>query len=177
MAFPEEILPLKEKRGIPLMSKLFCFHSVLDSYSLMRVAGSLGQAKLSYWKQHPVLLPANHELTNLIICSQHLWLLHAGPTLVVASLSHRFCIMRAWTMIQSIVHNCVICWCVASEPRPQIIGLLLPDSLSPGWIFDHYGVDYTGLIMIKSGSIRKPTITKCYIAVCVCFSVKGVHLE
>ena len=49
--------------------------------------------------------------------------------------------------------------------------------LNLGPIFRNVGVDYTGPMMIKSGSIRKPIITKAYVCVFVCFSVKTVHLE
>ena len=44
-------------------------------------------------------------------------------------------------------------------------------------IFDQVGVDYAAPIMIKSGSIRKPTITKSYVVDFVRFVVKAVHLE
>ena len=97
--------------------------------------------------------------------------------MVVASLSRHFCIIRGQRTIQSILHNCVICRCIASKPHPQIMGQLPPDRLNPGPIFDRVGVDYSRPITIKSGSIRKPTITKSYVADFVCFSVKTVHLE
>ena len=94
MAFPGEIMALKENRGIPSTSKLFSFHPQLDNQCLMRVGGRLGQAKLPYWKQQPASLPPNHKLTKLIIHSEHLRLLHAGPIFVAASLSRRFCIIE-----------------------------------------------------------------------------------
>ena len=69
------------------------------------------------------------------------------------------------------------CRRVASKPRPQIMGQLPSDRLNPGPIFDYVGVDYAGPILTKSGPVRKPTITKSYVAVFVCFSTKAVHLE
>ena len=39
------------------------------------------------------------------------------------------------------------------------------------------GVDYAGPILVKSGSVRKPILTKPYIDVFVCFATKAVHLE
>ena len=168
---------LKENRGIPSTSKLFSFHPLLDNQGLMRIGGRLGQSKLPYWKQNPVILSPNHDQTKLIIQSEHLQLLHAGPILVAASLSRRFCIIRGRRMIRSIVHDCIICQCIASKPQPQIMEQLSPDRLNPGPIFDYVGEDYAGPIIIKFGSIRKPTITKSYVAVFVCFSVKEGHLE
>ena len=77
---------LKDSRGIPSTSKLFSFHPLLDNQGLMRVGGRLIQANLHYWKQHPVILPSDQEVTKLIIQSKHLQLLHTGPTLVASSL-------------------------------------------------------------------------------------------
>ena len=147
-------MALKDNRGILSTSKLFSFRPLLDNQGLVRVKGRLGQANLPYWKQHPVILPPNHELTELIIRSEYLRFLHAGPTLVAASLSRCFCIIRGQRTIWSIVHNCVICRHVPSKPRPQIMGQSPPDRLNPGPIFDRIGVDYAGLIMLKSGSIK-----------------------
>ena len=44
--------------------------------------------------------------------------------------------------------------------------------LTAGSVFDHVGVDYTGLVYLKYRHIRKPTI-----CVFVSLSVKAVHLE
>ena len=38
-------------------------------------------------------------------------------------------------------------------------------------------MDYAGPIWIKSGHVRKPVITKAYVALFVSLSVKAVHLE
>ena len=76
-----------------------------------------------------------------------------------------------------IVHNCANSQRVASKPQPPIMRQLPPDRLNSGPIFNRVGVNYAGSIMIKSGSIRKSTITKSYIAVFVSLSVRVVHLE
>ena len=44
-------------------------------------------------------------------------------------------------------------------------------------MFNQVGIDYAGPIMVKSGSPRKPFITKVYVCVFVSFTVKAVHLE
>ena len=44
-------------------------------------------------------------------------------------------------------------------------------------MFQRVGVDYAGPFLIKSGSIRKPTILKAYACVFVSLTVKAVHVE
>ena len=58
-----------------------------------------------------------------------------------------------------------------------MLGQLPADWLKCGSVYERVGVDYTGPVMVKSGSIRKPTLVKAYISVFVCLSVKAVHLE
>ena len=80
-------------------------------------------------------------------------------------------------MIRAVIRDCIICKRVASKPKPQVMGQLPADRLHPGLAFDRAGVDYAGPFFVKSGPVRKPTVTKAFVAVFVCFATKAVHLE
>ena len=175
--FLEEMSDLKTKGRLKGTSKILTFHPFLDSKGLLRVGGRIHQADLQYSKRHPLLLPANHALTKLLISSEHRRLLHAGPTLVSASLSRRFCVLNNRRVVRSIVRSCVKCRKTEATPTPQIFGQLPADRLKPGPVFDCVGVDYAGPVMVKSGPVRRPILTKAYVAVFVCFTTKAVHLE
>ena len=112
-----------------------------------------------------------------IIEAEHHRLLHAGPTLVAVSLAGHFHIIGGRAAIRSITCSCITCQQVAGKPRPPLLGQLPTDRLDPGHVFDRVGVDYAGPIMVKSGSVRRPTRTKSYVCVFVSFTVKAVHLE
>lgn len=58
-----------------------------------------------------------------------------------------------------------------------MLGQLPVERLTPGLVFEHVGVDYAGPVMIKRGSVRKPTLVKAYISVFVSLTVRAVHLE
>ena len=176
-SFRSEIDAIKGGRALRLSSKLLPFNPFLDVQDLLRVGGRMNQAKLRYSKRHPILLPGNHPLVRLMVTFEHQRLLHAGPTLVSASLSREYCILNGRRTIRDIVRRCVICRRVAAKPKPHLLGQLPVDRLNNGLVFDRVGVDYAGPILVKSGRIRKPVVTKAYIAVFVCFSVKAVHLE
>ena len=128
-------------------------------------------------KRHPLLLCAKNSLTRRIIEAEHVRLLHAGPTLVAASLARRFHIIGGRTAIRSITRGCIVCRRATGKPRPPLLGQLPSDRLDPGHIFDRVGVDYAGPIMTKSGSVRRPTLVKSYVCLFVSFTVKAVHLE
>ena len=112
-----------------------------------------------------------------MILDEHLRLLHAGPTLLTASLSRRYHIVGGNKVIRSLTRKCVVCRKQAARPKPQMLGQLPPERITPGSIFDKVGVDYAGPVLIKYGYVRKPTVVKAYICVFVSLSVKAVHLE
>ena len=174
-AFAEEINILKE--GKEERNKLLPLRPFLDQDGLLRVGGRLGLAELPYTKRHPLILPGKHQLTKLIVRNEHHRLLHAGPVLVMASLAQRFHIIGARNVVRAITRKCVICRRVAGKPHPPLLGQLPRERLDPGLVFDQVGVDYAGPILTKSGSKRKPIISKGYICVFVSFSVKAVHIE
>ena len=84
-AYVTEIEALKCKDALPKSSRLFTLHPFLDSSNLLRVGHRSQNAQMSYPLIHPIILPNKNPITSLI-SSQHRRLMHAGPTLLVASL-------------------------------------------------------------------------------------------
>ena len=80
-------------------------------------------------------------------------------------------------MIRSVTRKCITCCRYTARPKPQMLGQLPIERITPGAVFDKVGVDYAGPVFIKHGYVRKPTIVKAYICVIVSLSVKAVHLE
>lgn len=124
-----------------------------------------GNSKLPYYTQHPVILHGKHPLTRLLVRSEHLRLLHAGPSLLTSSICRQFYIIGCRKIILSITRSCVICWRKSSKPQPQMMGQLPMECVTPDAVFDKVDVDYARPVYIKQGSVRKPTI------------IKAVHLE
>ena len=170
--FYDEMASLRDGKE-PSSRQLLSLHPFLDEKGLLRVGGT---CRLS--QSEPMVLPGKHRVTRMIIRQAHEDLLHAGPTRVAAFLSSRFCILGARRAIRSVTRSCVVCRRVAGKPTSQLLGQLPRERVSPGlMVFSHTGVDYAGPILVKSGPVRKPLITKAYVCVFVSFSVKAVHLE
>ena len=104
-------------------------------------------------------------------------LLHAGPILLVASLSRDYHIFGLRKAARSITRQCVTCRRQAAKPECQLMGQLPMERVSPGIVCENVGVDYAGPILIKYGHVRRPTVVKAYISVFVSLSVRAVHLE
>ena len=176
-SFLKEITALKNDAEIPRSGCLSSLHAFLDSHGILRVGGRGAQLRLAYDTRHPIVLPGKHTVTKLLVRTEHLRLLHAGPTLVATSLHRRFHIIGSRVIIRAIVRECVVCRRTSARPRPQMLGQLPVDRLIPGPVFQHTGVDYAGPILIKRGSVRKPTLVKAYVCIFISLSVRAVHIE
>ena len=124
-----------------------------------------------------MILHGNHHLTKLLVRSEHIRLLHAGPTLVLSSLSRRFHILRMKIAVRSIIRQCTICRRYSARPSPQMLGQLPSERVTPGAVFQKVGIDYAGPLQVEYGMVRKPVVVKAYICIFVSLAVKAVHLE
>ena len=137
----------------------------------------MSHSKLAYSKMHPVILHGSHPLTRLTVRGEHVHLMHAGPTLLMSSLSRRYHITSLRKMVRSVTRQCITCRRHTVKPTSQLLGQLLIERVTPGSVFTRVGVDYAGPFQIKYGYVKKPTILKAYICLFVCLAVKAVHLE
>ena len=175
--FAMEITNLKKGRQLHKSSPLISLHPFIDPDNVIRVGGREQNSNRAYSTQHPVILRGSHPITRLIIRSEHLRLLHAGPTLLSCSLNRRFHILGARKIVRSITRACVICRRIAAKPQSQMMGQLPVERVTPDLVFNRVGVDYAGPLQLKLGSTRKPVIVKSYVCVFVSLSVRAVHLE
>ena len=79
--------------------------------------------------------------------------------------------------IRSVTRQCITCRKQMAKPHPQLLGQVPTERVTPGLVFEKVGIDYAGPVYTKSGSTRRPVVSKSYICVFVSLSVKAVHLE
>ena len=120
--FSTELHLLQYKKPLPRSSKLNSFRPFVDEEGLLRVGGRMELGKLAYAKRHPVLLPREHRVVELLITYEHIRLLQAGPTLVTAYLAQRFCLIRGRRTIRARIRNCVVCIRVEERAKPKLLG-------------------------------------------------------
>ena len=143
----------------------------MDPAGLLRVGGRGQNVQMSYSVIHPVILPGKHPVTSLLVRSEHQRLMHAGPTLLTASLNCHYYVIGCRRIVRS---NCRK---TTAKPKAHILGQLPVERITPGHIFDHVGLDYAGSFTVKYGAPRKPTLVKTYVCILVSLAVKAVNLE
>ena len=97
--FAEEMKIIKQSCTVPSSS---CLHPFLDSSNALRVGGRESKSQHPYCSRHPAILHGRHPLTTLLIPSEHMRLLHTGPTLLTASLIYRIHIVGCRKAVHSV---------------------------------------------------------------------------
>ncbi|GFS52442.1 integrase catalytic domain-containing protein [Trichonephila clavipes] len=150
--FQEEIRSIKKQISLPPKSPLRSLHPFIDEHGLVRVGGRLQNSQLRFNSKHPIILPSQHSISELLIKEQHIAHLHAGPTLL------------AHVLRQS--H-----WIVGTD------GQFAKHRVTLERPFFSCGIDYAGPVLIKCNKGRGTKSTKGYIALFVCLATKAVHIE
>ena len=107
--FKEEIQCLKKQCHLNSSSPFLSLNSFMNSSDLLCVSGRQRLATSCYVSLHPIILHRKHLLTKLIIRTEHVRLLHVGPTLLTASLKRLYHIIGGRKIICPITRECITC--------------------------------------------------------------------
>lgn len=173
--FSQEIQSIRNNEKIN--SNLRNLSPFIDSNNVLRMAGRLQNSDLPYNKKHPVILPKNCNITDLIIRNEHLSLLHAGPKMTLASLCLNYWIINSNREVKKIINRCVVCFKLRCKAASQLMGSLPKERITEARVFSNVGIDFCGPFQIKQSRIRKSIISKGYVLIFVCFSTKAIHME
>lgn len=158
-------------------SRLCRLSPFLDKDGLLRVGGRLSKSHQSQDAKHPLLLPKQHYVVDLIIDFYHVCYLHAGAQLTQSLISQRFWILSARSKIRSRIFKCITCF--RAKPRnsfPQMADL--PTArVTPSKVFLSTGMDYAGPFYTKTHQLRGVKHLKVYLCIFICLATKAVHIE
>lgn len=172
--FHNEIKQL-EKGSVDKKSTMCSLDPILES-DILRVGGRIGKSLLSESEKHPIILPAKHKLTKLLIQSEHKATMHGGLALTLQKIRQRFLIINGKTTVNSEIRRCLTCFRLKRKLATQKMGDFPAYRLRQAIPFTFTGVDYAGYFNIKA-SIRKNTpYVKKYIALFICLTTRAIHL-
>ncbi|KRY28630.1 hypothetical protein T01_10012 [Trichinella spiralis] len=94
------------------------FEPFLDQDGLLRVGARLRRSTLPPESKHPIILPHNHPVTELLIKDYHVrqscW--HAGVNQTLVAIRTRFWIVRAENAAKKVIPSCPVCRRVDAQP-------------------------------------------------------------
>lgn len=169
-------ITLDGNRTVPPRSTLKKLSPFLNDNGVMRVGSRLKHASLSQDERHPLIVPLESRMAQLLVDSYHRREMHGGVQLILGLIRQRFWIPRG-RAVKKVIHRCVTYtrW-RAAAPQPLMSNLPL-GRVTPVRPFQRTGVDFAGPISIRTIKGRGHRAYKGFISVFVCFSSRAIHLE
>lgn len=158
-------------------TKLESLNPFLDNNNLLRVGGRLKLANIDFSQKHPIILPAGHHFTRLLIEYEHKRLCHTGPQNLLSNLRLQYWPMGGRREVKKILRTCLRCFRFRASGSKQIMADLPPSRVTMSRPYQNVGVDMAGPFLTKQSRIRKSLQTKSYVALFICLATKAVHLE
>ena len=141
---------------------------------ILRVGGRIRNAPVSDDVKHPVILPPNSPVSELLVRTIHQRCGHGGREQVLCRLRERYWIIHGNALIRRLLRSCVVCRRRFHGPVQQKMADLPVDHVTPDQPpFCNTGVDYFGPILVKRGR----STVKRYGALFTCLVSRAVHLE
>ena len=142
--------------------------------NLWCVGGRLNNAPVKETAKHPVILPAHHHVTKLIIWHFHQITAHGGSERVLAEVRQSFWIIKGRATIKRTLSTCVPCKRAKAPLSIQKMADLPADRVTPGEPpFTRVGIDYFGPLVVK----RARSDVKRYGCLFTCLTTRAIHLE
>ena len=141
---------------------------------LLRVNSRLSLATVNERTKFPVILPARHHVTDLIVSFHHIQEGHAGGAHVLATIRKRWWITNGASTIKRVLRRCMICRRMNARNGLQQMAPLPTFRIEPGWHpFSHIGVDYFGPLLVRHGRSNEKRDG----CIFTCLKSRGVHIE
>ena len=176
-AFAEEITSLLVGQRVAKRSPLRALTPFLDDSGIIRVGGRIQDSHLSYDERHPVILPRDCWLSNLVIRWAHQSSLHGGVALTYSCVMRRAWIIGGRQRVRAYVRRCMKCARAMARPMNQLMGNLPEERVAQSRPFSKCGLDYAGPFQLKCSRGRGIRTSKGYLAIFVCLATKAVHME
>ncbi|XP_033212236.1 uncharacterized protein LOC117169837 [Belonocnema kinseyi] len=175
--FSNKIHSLTNADHLSIKSRLIPLKPFVDKQGILRVGGRLNHSDLFEERKHPILLPPNHHVTQLIFREEHERLKHAGTQATLYSVRDILWPLNGRNITRQIIHKCVRCFRARRREIDYVMGDLPQERVSRCRPFLNVGVDYFGPFYIKEKRFRNRNKLKVYVALFTCLSTKAVHLE
>ncbi|XP_055623360.1 uncharacterized protein LOC129766789 [Toxorhynchites rutilus septentrionalis] len=173
--FSNEIIILQAKDDAQLSKSPLGTLNPFIHDGLLLVGGRLNHSSYAFTRKHPMILPAGHPFTSLLIDSVHVQLLHAGPRAMIAHIRERFWPLNLRNLARRHVRSCVRCYRTRPRAEHQLMGQLPKVRITPA----RARIDFCGPVWLKIPLRRMKSAPpiRAYVAVFVCMATKAAHLE
>ena len=157
-----------------------------EENGILRVGGRLSQSNLSDDAKHPIIMPKNHRVSELIILHHHRINGHVGSYQTLAKTRERFWITNGASYVKRVLASCQTCRRENARLGEQVMAPLpsvrvSSDRDGAAYPFEAVGVDYFGPLYVKIGRRTRAkgnqTLGKRFGCIFTCLKYRAVHIE
>ena len=147
-----------------------------DQNGLWRCGGRLGNAGVPQDAKHPIFLPKNHYLTELIVRECRARVMHSGVAATLTELRSKYWVVNSRQLVKRILYKCVTCRRFQGKPYcpppPPPLPSFRVNEAKP---FSYTGVDFAGPLYVKDTVVSSSR--KVWICLYTCCVTRAVHLD
>ena len=174
-AYPNEHQSLNSRKNLDnkICNSLRKLNPILVS-GVLRVGGRLRRSACDFDVKHPVIMPPNSHVTQLLIEEYQRKIGHSGTSHTWTTLRQRYWVVKGVAAIRKVLGHCLFCKRRNSSFGTQFMADLPFCRVTSGNPAFHFtGIDFFGPIMVKQGR----SLVKRYGCVFTCLTMRAVHLE
>ncbi|KAI7806542.1 hypothetical protein IRJ41_007791 [Triplophysa rosa] len=172
-AFSQDIRVIQGRNVLQSTSALYPLDHIMKR-GLLCVGGRLKQSSLSEELKHPVILPKDSHIVELILAHYHAKVCHQGRYLTLMELrANGFWVIGGGKSVAKLIHGCVQCRKLRRPTEQQQMAELPKERVEASAPFLHAGMDCFGPFSVKR--FRKEH--KRYGIIFTCLSSRAVHIE
>ena len=165
----------KDRRKVTVSrsSHVFKLDPILTG-GLLRVGGRLQRAPIDKDARHPIILPKDHHVVELLVNHYHHIAGHSGVEHTLSLIREKYWILNGRSTVKKIIGKCFGCKKRQSTVCNQKMSDLPEDRVTPSQPpFTYTGVDCFGPFEVKRARSR----VKRYGVIFTCLSSRAIHLE
>ena len=122
----------QRNQTIKRYSSLYRLDPFLDDDGLIRVGGRIKRARLSFTTKHPIILPRESHVTNLLVQSCHTNVNHMGRGTTHNELRQRgYWLIGGTSVVSNYITRCVLCRRLRGFLQHQKMADLPKDRIEP----------------------------------------------
>ncbi|XP_067275269.1 uncharacterized protein [Pseudorasbora parva] len=177
--YREEFESLTKHGKVSQRSTLQRLDPFVDDIGLLRVGGRIHCADVSEPEKHPLIIPPNNYVVDLLIQYYHDQVAHQGRHFTEGAIrSAGLWIVNGKRLISSVIHKCVLCKKLRGRMESQKMSALPLDRVSMDPPFTHTGLDVFGPFTVVTRKTRgNSTENKRWTVIFSCLSTRAVHME
>ena len=171
--FSNEFNKLVKNETVLCSSRIKQFNPFIHN-KLIRIGGRLNNSDLSFNEKHPIILPNNNPVSNMIITEIHEEAGHQGREHVLSQIRKKFWILKGSSAVRSAIERCIKCKKIQKLPSNQLMAELPSERMAINEPpFSHTGVDFFGPFYVRVGRSQ----VKRYGVIFTCLTSRASHIE